>query len=88
MNGDFVVKEEAMILFKDVTEGLLARLVAYEVHHVPRAENKEADILSKLALGGVPDHIAMMFQVEEVERPNTETLTVCLVTIDRPTPPS
>lgn len=34
LNGNFMAKEDAMILYKDVTEGLLARLVAYEVHHV------------------------------------------------------
>lgn len=55
-----MAKELAMILYKDMTEGLLARLAAYEIHHVPSVKNKEADILSKLALGGMLDHIAMM----------------------------
>lgn len=54
LNGNFAMREEAMVLYKDVIEGLLANLVAYEVHHVPRLENKEADILSELALEGVP----------------------------------
>lgn len=88
LRGEFVVKEEAMILYKDVTEGLLARLSTYEIHYVPRAENKEADILSKLALEGVPNHIAMMCLMEEVEMPNTEMLAVCPVTTDQPARPT
>lgn len=77
-----------MTLYKDMTKGLLARLSAYEIHHVLRAENREADILSKLELRGVPDHIAMMCRVEEVERPNMEMLTACLVTTNQLALPS
>lgn len=47
-----------MILYKDVTKGLLGRLDVYEVYHVPRLENKEVDIFSRLVLGNIPDHIA------------------------------
>lgn len=66
---------------KAVEEGMI-------LYHVLRAENKEAKILSKLVLGGVPNHIAMMSRLMEVEMPCTEMLTVCLVTIDQSTPPS
>lgn len=41
-----------MVLYKDVTEDMLGKLNANEVHNVPRAENKEKDVLSKLAFGG------------------------------------
>lgn len=82
LNGNFATKEKAMVLYKDVTEGLLVKLAAYEVHHVPRSENKEADILSKLALGGLPDYIACMCKLEEVEKPSTEALVVWPVDSD------
>lgn len=39
---------------------------AYELEHVPRAENIEADILSKMALGGIPDHLLRICQKEKV----------------------
>lgn len=84
LNGNFATKEEVMALYKDVTEGLLAKLEAYEVHHVPRTENREVDILSKLALSGVPDHIARMCKLEEIERPSTEALVVCPIDSDQP----
>lgn len=58
LNGMFEAKMETMILYKDITEGLLERLDAYKVHHMPRLENKDVDILSKLAIGGVPNHVA------------------------------
>lgn len=34
----------------DVIKGPLGRLDTYEVHHVPRTESREEDIMSKLAL--------------------------------------
>lgn len=57
-----------MVLYKDVVEGLLCRLEVYE--------NKEVDILSKMELGGVLEHLVRMCIVEEVEMPTTEALVV------------
>lgn len=64
-------------------EGLLEKLDAYEVHHVPWTENKEANVLSKLTGGGMPEHIAQMCRMEEVERPNAEALSICNVVVDQ-----
>lgn len=38
-------RDERLKMYKDVTEGLLGELTAYEVHHVPQAKNVEVDIL-------------------------------------------
>lgn len=42
-----------MKLYKHMIEGLLQKFKEYEVHHIPRAENKEANIASKLALSNM-----------------------------------
>lgn len=39
---------------------------------MPRAENTEADILSKIALGGIPDHLLRICQTERVLLPSVE----------------
>lgn len=81
LNGTFEAKEKSMVLYKDVTVGLLGNIAAYEVQHMPRTENKEVDVFSKLALEGMPDHISQMCRVEEVERTSTEALAVCPVDV-------
>lgn len=53
-------------------ESLVVWLDANEIHHVLKAENIEVDILSKLALDGVPDDIAQIFLTEELMRTSTD----------------
>ncbi|XP_019184818.1 PREDICTED: uncharacterized protein LOC109179780 [Ipomoea nil] len=72
-------EEERLRLYKDVVKGLLNKLEAYEIVHISRAENAEADILSKLALGRVPLYLSMACRIAVVERPSTEMLSVCAV---------
>ncbi|XP_019172753.1 PREDICTED: uncharacterized protein LOC109168166 [Ipomoea nil] len=75
----YVLREERLVLYKDVAEGLLDKLEAYEITHILRAENTEADILSKLASGSTPSHLSMARRTEVIERPSTEVLSVCTV---------
>ncbi|XP_031096962.1 uncharacterized protein LOC116001213 [Ipomoea triloba] len=79
IKGTFEAKGENMRLYKDVVEGLLTKLETYEIHHVPRLENQEADILSKLSLGGIPDHLKRICKTEIVDMPSTETLVISAV---------
>lgn len=83
LTGTFETREESMIQYKVVADGLLGGMVAHEIHHVPQLENNEADILSKLAGGGMPSYIAQMWLVEEIELPSTEALSVCPVVVDQ-----
>lgn len=59
-----------------MTEGLLGKLTAYEVIHVPRAKNVEVDILSRLAVSELPDHLSQIYRTEIVERLSTESFLV------------
>lgn len=80
MTSECDTMEERLKLYKDVAKGLLGKLTAYEIIHVPRPENKEADLLSKLALGDLADHLSLACRMEVVERPSTEMLLVYQVT--------
>ncbi|XP_019171919.1 PREDICTED: uncharacterized protein LOC109167354 [Ipomoea nil] len=79
LKNECVTREERLVLYKDVAEGLLDKLEANEITHIPRAENTEADILSKLALGSTPSHLSMACRTEVIERSSTEVLSVCTV---------
>ncbi|XP_019183571.1 PREDICTED: uncharacterized protein LOC109178405 [Ipomoea nil] len=87
LKNECVTREERLILYKDVAEGQLDKLEAYEFAHIPRAENTKADILSKLAAGSVPPYLSMTCRTEIIERPNTEVLSVCTVVWAPTSPP-
>ncbi|XP_031111906.1 uncharacterized protein LOC116015878 [Ipomoea triloba] len=76
VTGTCEVKNERLGRYKKITEGLLGEFEAYELEHVPRAENTEADILSKIALGGIPDHLIRICQNERILLPSIEPKVV------------
>lgn len=65
-----------MRLYKDVTVGLFKKFKEYEAHHITRMENKEVNVLSELALGGIQEHLARVYQIEVVEWKSTESFVV------------
>ncbi|XP_019184806.1 PREDICTED: uncharacterized protein LOC109179766 [Ipomoea nil] len=71
-SGTCEAKNSRLIQYKEKTEELLKGFVAYEIEHIPRTENTEADILSKIALEGIPDHLLRICQKEELHRPSIE----------------
>ncbi|XP_031127678.1 uncharacterized protein LOC116029775 [Ipomoea triloba] len=80
MKGTFETRGENLKMYKDVTEGLLEKLKAHEIQHVPRTENVEADLMSKISLGGVPVHLSQVCRKEIIYAPSTESLIVASVT--------
>lgn len=85
LTNECETREERLKMYKDVTEGLLEKLTAYEVIHVPRAKNMEADILSKLAINELPDQLSQVCRTEIVDRTSTESLLVCPI-VEMPSP--
>ncbi|XP_019184747.1 PREDICTED: uncharacterized protein LOC109179701 [Ipomoea nil] len=75
LKNECLTREERLILYKDVVEGLLDKLEAYEITHIPRVKNTEADILSKLAAGSVPPYLSMTCHTKIIERPSTDVLS-------------
>ncbi|XP_019195683.1 PREDICTED: uncharacterized protein LOC109189530 [Ipomoea nil] len=61
-----------MALYKECATKMLKGFEAYEIEYISRADNVEADILSKIALEGVPDRLIKICQKEELSRPSVE----------------
>ncbi|XP_019167796.1 PREDICTED: uncharacterized protein LOC109163501 [Ipomoea nil] len=79
IKGTFETRGENLRMYKDVTEGLLGKLDAYEIQHVPRTENMKADLLSKISLGGTPGHLAHIWKREFIHAPSTESLLIAML---------
>ncbi|VFQ95800.1 unnamed protein product [Cuscuta campestris] len=69
IKGEFDTKEERMRLYKEAALELLKILKGYELVQIPRAENTEADVLSKLS-NDSPEHISKMAHIENLGTPS------------------
>ncbi|XP_019150529.1 PREDICTED: uncharacterized protein LOC109147322 [Ipomoea nil] len=76
ISGTCEAKNTRMTLCKERAVEMLKKFGAYEIEYISRADNVEADILSKIALEGVPDHLVKICQKEELNRPSIEETTV------------
>ncbi|XP_019160036.1 PREDICTED: uncharacterized protein LOC109156639 [Ipomoea nil] len=76
VSGTCEAKNARMAQYKEKTVELLKGFGAYEIEYISRADNTEADILSKIALEGVPDHLVRICQKEELVRPSIEEATL------------
>ncbi|VFQ80969.1 unnamed protein product [Cuscuta campestris] len=80
VTGEFEAKDERMKKYRDTALGLLKAFGAYRIEQVPREENAEADILSKLGPDS-PDHIKAMTQEEELLKPSISPGQVLIITL-------
>ncbi|VFQ93359.1 unnamed protein product [Cuscuta campestris] len=76
--GGGVANDERMKKYKDTALELLKSFTAYSVEQIPRAENAEADILSKLS-SDTPEHIRRMANVEELSEPSIHASPVAMI---------
>ncbi|VFQ98421.1 unnamed protein product [Cuscuta campestris] len=79
IKGEFDTKEERMRLYKEAALELLKILKGYEHVQIPRAENTEADVLSKLS-NDSPEHISKMAHIEDLGSPSIHVQLVSIVT--------
>ncbi|XP_019176071.1 PREDICTED: uncharacterized protein LOC109171493 [Ipomoea nil] len=70
ISGACETKNARMVLYKERAVEILKGFGAYEIEYIPRADNMETDLLSKIALEGVPDHLIKICQKEELHRPS------------------
>ncbi|XP_019164437.1 PREDICTED: uncharacterized protein LOC109160615 [Ipomoea nil] len=70
ISGTCETKNARMVLYKERAVEMLKGFGAYEIEYIPRTDNTEADLLSKIALEGVPDHLIKICQKEELHRPS------------------
>ncbi|XP_019200215.1 PREDICTED: uncharacterized protein LOC109193838 [Ipomoea nil] len=75
VTGEFEASDERMRRYRDVVLQLLGQLINYEVLQVPRDQNTDADILSKLAQGA-PVHISKIARIEDFERSSLDAYPV------------
>ncbi|VFQ66025.1 unnamed protein product [Cuscuta campestris] len=79
IKGAFDTKEERMRLYKEAALELLKILKGYELVQIPRAENTEADVLSKLS-NDDPEHISKMARVEDLGSLSIHVQLVSIIT--------
>ncbi|CAH9051257.1 unnamed protein product [Cuscuta europaea] len=91
MNGTAETREERMKAYRELSEEQTAQFEQVIIDLVPRVENAEADILSKLGnpLSGeqtssVPQHIRNLARQEALLRPATEMIQVNAVSYADP----
>ncbi|XP_019173284.1 PREDICTED: uncharacterized protein LOC109168884 [Ipomoea nil] len=72
ISGTCEAKNARMALYKECANKMLKGFEAYEIEYISRADNVEADILSKIAMEGVPDRLIKICQKEELSRPSVE----------------
>ncbi|XP_019186014.1 PREDICTED: uncharacterized protein LOC109180761 [Ipomoea nil] len=75
VTGEFEASDERMRRYRDVVLQLLGQLINYEVLQVPRDQNTDADMLSKLAQGA-PEHISKIARIEDFKRSSLDAYPV------------
>ncbi|VFQ98589.1 unnamed protein product [Cuscuta campestris] len=78
VSGEFEAKDKRMKKYTDTALELLKTFTAYSVEQIPRAENAEADILSKLS-SDMPEHIRRMANVEELSEPSIHAFPMAMI---------
>ncbi|XP_019172821.1 PREDICTED: uncharacterized protein LOC109168238 [Ipomoea nil] len=75
VTGEFEASDERMRRYRDVVLQLLGQVINYEVLQVPRDQNTDADMLSKLAQGA-PEHISKIARIEDFKRSSLDAYLV------------
>ncbi|VFQ60541.1 unnamed protein product [Cuscuta campestris] len=78
VSREFEAKDERMKKYRDAIVELLKSFIAYTMEQIPRAENAEADILSKLS-SETPKHIRRMANVEELAESSIHAFPVAMI---------
>ncbi|VFQ68299.1 unnamed protein product [Cuscuta campestris] len=78
VSGEFETKDERMKKYRDTALELLKSFTAYSVKQIPRAENAEADILSKLSSETL-EHNRQLANVEELSQPSIHAFPVAMI---------
>ncbi|VFQ95883.1 unnamed protein product [Cuscuta campestris] len=82
ITGEFEAKEEMMKRYRDLSLEMLGRF-EFKLEHIPRAQNAEADVLSKLNAES-PEYISRLATVEELAAPSLNRDEVFWIEADPP----
>ncbi|VFQ59409.1 unnamed protein product [Cuscuta campestris] len=67
INGNMEAKGEKMQRYRDLARALLKNLTEYVMEQIPRGENTDADLLSKLTQAA-PEHVSKLAKIETLEK--------------------
>ncbi|VFQ59321.1 unnamed protein product [Cuscuta campestris] len=81
INGNMEAKGEKMQKYRDLARALLKDLTEYVMEQIPRGENTDADLLSKLTQAA-PEHVSKLARIETLEKASIERLSVSLIEED------
>ncbi|VFQ92989.1 unnamed protein product [Cuscuta campestris] len=79
VTGNMEAREGRMAQYKDVVLALLKGFEEFKIAQIPRAENADADLLSKLTQYA-PEHVSKLAWVEILDRSSIEKLEVVGIT--------
>ncbi|VFQ91465.1 unnamed protein product [Cuscuta campestris] len=81
INGNMEAKGEKMQKYRGLAKALLKDLAEYVMEQIPRGENTDADLLSKLTQAA-PEHVSKLARIEMLEKASIEGLSVSLIEED------
>ncbi|VFQ99526.1 unnamed protein product [Cuscuta campestris] len=81
INGNMEAKGEKMQKYRDLARALLKDLTEYVMEQIPRGENTDVDLLSKLTQAA-PEHVSKLTKIETLENASIERLYVSLIEED------
>ncbi|VFQ99529.1 unnamed protein product [Cuscuta campestris] len=79
VTGNMEAREGRMAQYKDLVLALLKGFEEFKIAQVPRAENADADLLSKLTQYA-PEHVSKLARVEILDHASIEKLEVAAIT--------
>ncbi|VFR02294.1 unnamed protein product [Cuscuta campestris] len=79
VTGNMEAREGRMTQYKDLVLALLKDFEEFKIAQIPRAENADADLLSKLTQYA-PEHVSKLARVEILDRSSIEKLEVAAIT--------
>ncbi|VFQ84428.1 unnamed protein product [Cuscuta campestris] len=81
INGNMEAKGEKMQKYRDLARALLKDLTEYVMEKIPRGENTDADLLSKLTQAA-PEHVSKLARIETLEKASIEGFSVSVIEED------
>ncbi|VFQ88657.1 unnamed protein product [Cuscuta campestris] len=79
VTGNMEAREGRMAQYKELVLALLKGFEEFKIAQIPRAENADADLLSKLTQYA-PEHVSKLARVEILDRASIEKLEVAAIT--------
>ncbi|VFQ82225.1 unnamed protein product [Cuscuta campestris] len=78
VNGEMEVKEDRLARYSDLVRALLRELEEFRLTRIPRSENVDADMLSKLTQA-CPEQVSKLAKIEILDQPSADRFEVAAI---------